>query len=700
IRVLDMGMGQERNAWFSQGCETIYDATFPTVIKKLISATGLKVEKELMRKYVPHAGLLNLDEVEDVEKYWKLVAEKVGVDVEELKDFIIPLSGMYSIAEHMRSLLVALSDGGLPSNVGGGYNLRMLARRSMSFRERYGWDIELAKVCEWHARYLKPMFPELMENLDEIGKILDVEERKFKKMREKTVRIVERLMRKKKIDEEELLKIYDSHGIPPEIIREEFERRGRKIEIPEDFYSKVSELHEKKEQVTETGKSEKLPLEGIPDTKILYYGDYKKLEFRAKILKVIGKFVVLDCTCFYPTSGGQLHDTGEINGKKVKDVFKQGGVIVHEVESGHGLKEGEEVKGKVDWERRLKLSQQHTATHIINAAARSVLGNHVNQAGAKKTEAKSHLDITHYQPITVEEIKRIEKIANRVVRDGVKVEKLLMPRNEAEKRFGMRIYQGGAVPGKILRIVNIKGVDVEACGGTHVNNTKEIGRIKILKTTKIQDGVERIEFTAGREADKVSAMEEQIFEKVMVNLRKIADFKAGKEITEELRKCADFFSVPVDQLGKTVERFTTDILEYDKKFGSGVKKVRVKDMEGACKHLFNMWKRWRKEVEKFAKKRAKSEIEKLVKKAKNNKILEVVDMERKEMIRTADLLLASHPDLTIVLINKKGDVVGMSEVKDIVKEIGSFCKKFGGSGGGKGRLAQGKIDFSKFKKKG
>jgi len=535
--------------------------------------------------------------------------------------------------------------------------------------------------------------------LDEIGKILDVEEKKFKRMKEKTVRVVENLMRKE-IGEEELLRIYDSHGIPPEIIREELERRGKRIEIPEDFYSRVSELHEKKEQVTETEKSEKLPLEGIPDTKILYYGDYRKLEFRARVIKVLGNFVVLDRTCFYPTSGGQLHDTGKINGKRVEDVFKQGGVIVHKIEGGHGLKEGEEVKGEVEWERRLKLSQQHTATHIINAAARKVLGNHVNQAGARKTETKSHLDITHYQPITIEEMKRIEEIANRIVEKGIEVEKLLMPRNEAEKRFGMRIYQGGAVPGKILRIVNIKGVDVEACGGTHLNNTREVGRIKILKTTKIQDGVERIEFTAGKEADKVSAKEEVIFEKMMENLKKVAKFEVKKEIAEELRRCADFFSVPVDQVGKTVERFTAEVLEWSKKLGVNVKRADVRDVREACEHLFSLWKERRKELEKSTKKRARLEIEKLVRKAKNKKILEVVDMERDEMIRAADLLVASHPDLTVILINKKGDVVGMSKVMDIIEEIRNFCKKYGGSGGGKGRLAQGKVDFSKFKKKG
>jgi len=697
IKVLDMGMGQERNAWFTQGCETIYDATFPTVVKKLLLQTGLKIDRDLLRRYVPYAGLLNLDEIENINKSWKYVAKKVGADVNELRNFILPLSGVYSIAEHTRSLLVALADGGLPSNVGGGYNLRMLARRAMMFKDKYNWDIDLSSVCEWHARYLKPLFPELLNSVEGVGEILEVEEKKYRNTKAKSVIIVEKMMHKT-VSEEDLIKVYDSHGIPPEVIKEEFKKKGKGIKIPEDFYSKVSELHKKKEQVTENARNDIIPLGGVPDTKILYYDDYKKLKFRAKVMKVSGDFVVLDQTLFYPTSGGQLHDTGKINGKEVIDVFKQGGVIVHKMEKGHSLKENQKVEGEVDWSRRLKLSQQHTATHIINAAAREVLGNHVNQAGAKKTEKKSHLDITHYLPITTEEIKRMEDEANSIVKKGIKIEKLLIPRNEAEKRFGMRIYQGGAVPGKLIRIVNIPGVDVEACGGTHLNNTREVGRIKILKTTKIQDGVDRIEFTAGEEAGRISAKEGRIFKEVLGNLRKIVEFKLNGDVSEQLMECSDFFSVPVDQAGKTVKKFVDDIVGHSKKLGKPVKRKKARNIREACGIVFDMWKTQRKEVEKTAKQRALSVVKKLAKKMKDGKILETVNMDRKEMIKTCELLVSSHPNFTIILLNRNGEVVGMSRVEDITKEVKKFCKKYGGSGGGRGKLAQGKIDFSEFKK--
>jgi len=696
IKVLDMGMGQERNAWFSQGCETIYDASFPNVIEKLLSKTSIKIDKDLMKRYLPHAGMLNLDETENVEKSWKIIAEKVGVNVDELKNFIIPLSGIYSIAEHTRSLLFALTDGGLPSNVGGGYNLRILARRAMLFKEKYGWSIEFSKVCEWHASYLKKIFPELYENLKDVNQIIEVEETKYSNTKKKSIGIITNML-KRNIDGNELVKLYDSQGILPEIVKEELEKHGKKIKIPEDFYSKVSELHEKISQKTMTEEKRKFPLENVKDTEILYYGNYNVLEFDALVLKVFGNFIVLDRTSFYPTSGGQLHDTGKINGTGVKDVFKQGSVVIHELEKNHALKEGSKVSGKINGVRRLRLSQQHTAAHILNSASRMILGNHVNQAGAKKTEEKSHLDITHYKPITRDEIKKIEETANMIVEKCIRIKKLLIPRNEAEKRFGMRIYQGGAVPGKLLRIVNIPGFDVEACGGTHLNNTKEVGKIKILKTTKIQDGIDRIEFTAGEEAERVTDAETVKFQEMIKYLKKFADFTPENDIPKQMNECAGVFSVPIDQVSETAKKFADDIEEYEKILGKKTDKIRVKNTKEACKVVFEVWKNLKKDADRNIEEKADSETESFMKKAKNNEIFEIVDMERREMIKLCDSLVSKHPELTVILVSKKGEVVGISENVDIAKKVKQLCEKYDGIGGGKGRLAQGKLDIKKLK---
>src|SRR3989338_3342307 len=342
IKVLDMGMGHERNAWFTKGTSTSYETTFPTVCKKLYGITGHKSD-ELMRRFLPFASYLNIDEVEDIDKAWQKVGNALSVDTKELKNKIIPLSAIYSIGEHARTLLVSIADGAIPSNVGGYYNLRIILRRALSLIDKYNWDIDFGEITDEH-----------------------------------------------------LLRLYDSQGISPELIKSAGEKAGKEIKIPDNFYVKVAELHEKSEQVHQTKHAEVLNLDGIPDTEALYFDDYLKNENDGKVLRIIGNNVILDKTVAYPTSGGQLHDLGNINGVKIKDVFKQGAIIVHvlEHEPEPNFREGEHVKVHVDLDRRKQLAQHHTSTHIVNAAAKKVLGNHINQAGAKKTKEKATLDIT------------------------------------------------------------------------------------------------------------------------------------------------------------------------------------------------------------------------------------------------------------------------------------------------------------------
>ena len=293
-----------------------------------------------------------------------------------------------------------------------------------------------------------------------------------------------------------------------------------------------------------------------------------------------------------------MHDTGRINANEVIDVFKQGAVIVHVLKDKTKLKENQEVECEIDLQRRLQLAKHHTSTHIINAAARKVLGSHINQAGAKKDIDKATIDLTHYQSITDEEIEKIEKEANRLVKESLAVHSSFLPRTEAEQTYGMGIYQGGAVPGKLLRIVNIEGIDVEACGGTHLKNTSEAGEIKILKAAKISDGIVRIYFTAGEAAKKESNREKDILEEAA----RLLDVKTGqlparveelfgkwklarkaiekkKEIglkelelkaKEEykgnvLDKVAEILKTQPEHVVKTINRFLKEMEEYKKK---------------------------------------------------------------------------------------------------------------------------------------
>ncbi|MBN2567766.1 alanine--tRNA ligase [Candidatus Woesearchaeota archaeon] len=497
LKVLDMGMGHERNAWFTKAASTSYETTFPTVIARLKRITGIRPDESVIRRFLPYASYLNVDEVVSIDAAWKAVAQNAGTDVASLRQTVQPLAAMYSVGEHARTLLVATSDGALPSNVGGGYNLRVILRRALAFIRQYGWDLDLADIAAWHAAYVKPIFPELSENLEDVRQILDVERRKYLQTVERSKAIVRGII-SKDITADTLVSLYDSHGIGPDLIAAEAKAEGRRIEVPDNFYALVAERHEKSEQLTATVKEQKLDLAGIPDTEALYFDDYMTAAMRAKVLKVIGRDVVLDRTVFYPTSGGQLHDVGTIGGERVEDVFKQGAIIVHAMGKEPGFEEGDTVEGRIDLARRRQLAQHHTATHIINGAARKVLGNHVFQAGASKTLERARLDITHYEQLTKEQIARIEEQANAIVGRDLPVVKSFIPRDEAERKYGFRLYQGGAVPGKSIRVVAIGDWDVEACGGTHLNRTGETGVIRITKTSKISDGILRIEYTAGK----------------------------------------------------------------------------------------------------------------------------------------------------------------------------------------------------------
>lgn len=596
IKVLDMGMGMERNAWFTQATPTQHQAVYPTVINKLLKQTEIEIDDELMKRFVPYSGMLNIDEIEDIDKAWQKVAKLVGIGVSALKERIIPLSRIFAIADHTRTLLFALNDGALPSNVGGGYNLRVLVRRCLAFIDKYKWNINLADICREHASYLKPIFPELSENLDEIEKILDVEKIKFESTKQKTASIVKRLV-KEEITEEKLIELYDSNGILPQLIIDEAAKYGKKIERPKNFFGKVAERHEQKEQEHATRKKEALNIEGVEETKALYFDDYKRTEFEAKVLKIIGNNVILNMTAFYPTSGGQMHDTGTISGCKVLEVFKQGAVIVHKMET-ISFKEGEIVKGSVDFERRKQLTQHHTATHIINASARKILGRHVNQAGAKKTESKAHLDITHYSSLTDSELKAIEEEANRIVEADYKIISEFLPRNQAEKKYGMAIYQGGAVPGKSIRIIEIEGIDVEACGGTHLHSTGEVGEIKIIKSTKIQDGIIRLVFTAGKAKEKAESKDEEVLSEAAkilgvkvnqvparaeelfskwkkarkaVKKKKEIDIKSLELVSESgyegnvLAKTAEILRTQPEFIVKTIRRFKDELEDFKEK---------------------------------------------------------------------------------------------------------------------------------------
>ena len=301
LKVLDMGMGHERNAWFTQGKSTSYETTFPTVVKKLYGITGIETDHELMQKFLPYSSYLNVDEVEDINKTWDFVAKKTGYEVTHLRKKVMDLAALYSVAEHSRALLVALSDGALPSNVGGGYNLRAILRRALYFIDHHKWKIDLAEVCKWHAEYLKPLFPELLENLDEVSKILEVEKQKYEATKQKTAAVVSKMI-KEDIDEKKLLLLYDSQGIPPELIKEEAKKLGRKIDVPDNFIHWLQSCTRSRNR--NATKREEAGFGKCSGNKNNVFSGLQKNKFKAKVIKIIDNKVIFDETYFYQHQAG------------------------------------------------------------------------------------------------------------------------------------------------------------------------------------------------------------------------------------------------------------------------------------------------------------------------------------------------------------------------------------------------------------
>lgn len=509
-RIIDMGAGLERMSWITLGTPTSYDATFGPVIKKLKDIIGIDIDSnpEFLSQYFRIFSEKYSNYHYDVRLLKTNIAKEMGVSYEALENTILPFETLSVIADHTRTLLFAISDGSLPSNVGGGYNLRIILRRALALLARFGWNVNLEDIMDLHIDQLKPMYPELYEHKNDVRTIIQIESGRYSSSKSRMYSIAKSMLTTKKNPSvEDLIRMYESDGITPDFLLE----TGVIEKIPPDFYLKLAELHtsheSKRVPVVET-------ITGLKPTRLLYYEDASIREFDARILRIVkGKYMILDQTAFYPRGGGQEPDFGYIEGIKITDVVKQNDIVFHKLDgsSKDHFPEDKIVHGIVDNERRLAITKNHSATHILNSAARNSLGSWVWQNSAFKEEQYARLDITHHSALTIEEVKQIEKTANEVVQRNLPILINVFERSDAEKRYTFRIYQGGAVPSKNVRIVNIDGWDVEACGGTHVNKTGEIGLIKILKTERIQDGVVRLEYVAGNNALKyVQSQESQL----------------------------------------------------------------------------------------------------------------------------------------------------------------------------------------------
>ncbi|MBI5228616.1 alanine--tRNA ligase [Candidatus Micrarchaeota archaeon] len=535
-KVIDVGWGFERLPWFYNGSLTVYDAVFSREIAFMKEKSSFDVDEGLLEKYAHYSARLDVEEAVSIREEKERIAKALGIPFAELEETISPLQGIYAIADHSRALLFALTDGAIPSNTAGGYNLRVVARRAMGFITEFGFDFDLMDVIGMIAEDLKKEYPELLESLCFIDKILEVEKRKYQESFEKARKTAgEVVARGESPSVEKLIMLYESHGITPELLEKVGKEVGKEVTIPSEFYHRLTERH-----LMEERKREELGVKA-PSTKLVYYEKSGLFELDAEVVARHGNALVLDKTIFYPEGGGQMFDLGLINGAKVVNVQKSEGIVLHYLKNGKELekfKVGQKVRLKIDVARRKAIQMHHSATHVLISSARDVLGKHVWQAGSKKDEDVAHVDITHYDKLSKDERGRIESLANERVFAGKKIGVKEMERGKAEKKYGFRLYQGGGAIGKKIRIVEIEGIDVEACGGLHCSNTSELGFIKIVGTEQVQDGIVRLYFKAGEKALKYVQAEETLLEEScsVLNVQKDALPSSVKRFFEEWKE--------------------------------------------------------------------------------------------------------------------------------------------------------------------
>jgi alanyl-tRNA synthetase len=663
IRVVDTGYGIERWTWLSQGSPTAFHAVYGSLLDKLLGWAGLRtVEPRLIEESTKLSALV---QTKGKRATRHLVAERLGMDAEELDRVLSPIEAASAVLDHTKALVFILSEGIVPSNVRAGYLARLLFRRSHRLLKKLSIPERFPDLVEEQIEYWSGTFPHIKEMRGEIMEAIDAEKEKYQETLNRGTRLISKILENVKAEEkktlpvEQLVELYDSHGLTPEDVREVSEREGVETPMPEDFYSLVAKrqmstnIEALAREVNKFDSRLENKIVDLPKTRKLFYEDAYMREFSAKVLAVIdGQYLVLNETAFYSEGGGQPSDMGwlTLNGTKLRVVHVEAldNVLLHEVKGGCELPEvGAIVHGELDWERRAALMRHHTTTHILIGAARRVIGDHAWQAGAQKGVESSRLDISHWRRLERKEIEEIERLANRVVTEGRQVSTFWMPRNEAEERYGFRLYQGGAVPGKEIRVVEVEGWDVEACGGTHCRSTSQIGLIKILKNERVQDGVERLIFASGPAA-----------------------LEAVQERDKMLSEVAEDLGVPLERVVESIQKTLED---RDK---------------------------MRRELESLRRVSSKQRAEELLGRAEEiggiKLILHADDADADYLIKLGNELAEMDPSTVSVLFatgsGRVISVVGRSAVTSGVhagKLATEAAKVLGGSGGGEPHFGQG-----------
>ncbi len=473
---IDTGAGLERFACILQGTDTNFetDLHFP-VIQKLEQLSGVAYDSKMAFKV---------------------------------------------ISDHIKTLVFAISDGANLSNEGRGYVLRRILRRAVKYGKSIGFDKPfLFLLVDTVVEMMSSFYTNLIETSAIVKKVILKEEEKFFSTILDGEKHLHASINQGTLSGQDTFKLYDTYGFPIELTLEYAQEHDIHVDV--EGFNEALELQKSRSRearkVTHSMKGQDEAFLNF-DLESIFVG-YDLMQTESKVIKVFDQGIVLDQTPFYANSGGQISDSGLINGLVVKDVIKlPQGQHLHIIETD-SFTEGDEVLAIVNQDKRLRTMKNHTATHLMHQAIKDILGNHVKQQGSFNGDLKLTFDINHYEPINDADILKIEAIVKEKVNQKIDVVTHVLP-IEAAKKLGAQM-QFGEKYGDVVRVVDINGWSMEFCGGTHVKNTSIIENFMVSSVESIGSGIYRFEAITGNILPQVPHITSNILEMIEQHLQKM-----------------------------------------------------------------------------------------------------------------------------------------------------------------------------------
>ncbi len=518
------------------------------------------------------------------------------------------------IADHSRAITFMITDGIVPSNDGRGYVLRRLIRRAFRFGRLLGLeDPFLARACEQLTKEMGDVYPEITHGLDFIKEVVTTEEKNFGRTLDRGLGILEeelsQLSKKgtSTVSGEVVFKLYDTYGFPIDIVRDISEKKG--FSVDELGFERLMEEQKERSKAFWMGAGAKsmgdifkVPLEREIKSKFVGYETlFAKtkvvmlLSERGEELEVLKKgekgYLITDTTPFYGESGGQVGDRGRLSSPSVRGLVidalrPSSSLIVHHIHIEEGdLSVGEVCELTVDKDRRMAIARNHTSTHLLHAALRKVLGLHVKQAGSLVAPDRLRFDFTHVKSLSSVEISKIEEMVNRAILEDIEVKVEEMAYERAKEKGAIGLFEEKY--GDRVRVVEIKDISMELCGGTHLKRTGEAGSFYIVSESSVASGIRRIEAVTGLNAFSYTTSQRDIING-LCKLLKIAPEKLLDrigELQEEIKRLHREKEELVRGGGSSVIQ---DILKEAEDI-SGIKVVtRIVNISGDIKTLRNI----------------------------------------------------------------------------------------------------------------